>query len=95
MSKRLFLRAVLGVFLLIPFISTVLPETTALAQAPQVTSTSPLQNELNVAANTNVSVTFDADIDLFGDDVSLFEIIVDAVFPVDERRHGPAGITTQ
>jgi hypothetical protein len=63
MSKRLFLRAVLGVFLLIPLILAVLPEITALAQAPQVTSTSPQQNELNVAGNRNIMVTFDLDMD--------------------------------
>ena len=76
MSKRLFLRAVLGVFLLIPLILAVLPETTALAQAPQVTSTSPQQNELNVAANTNVSVTFDADMDEASINASTFVLSV-------------------
>ena len=35
----------------------------AFAQAPTILSTSPMQNELNVPANTNISVTFDMEMD--------------------------------
>ena len=38
-------------------------DTTAFAQAPEIVATSPDQNELNVPVNTNISVTFDTDMD--------------------------------
>ncbi len=50
-----------GVPLLVLFISIVIPQTTVLAQIPHIVSTSPEQNELNVPVDTNISVTFDVD----------------------------------
>lgn len=45
------------------FILTIIPQTTVLAQVPQIISTSPAQNALNVPISTNISVTFDIDMD--------------------------------
>ncbi|NIM97663.1 MAG: hypothetical protein GTO24_06155, partial [candidate division Zixibacteria bacterium] len=47
------LTVLLGLFWAVP----------AFAQTPHVVSTSPAQNELNVPVSTNISVTFDVDMD--------------------------------
>ncbi len=44
-------------------VDVLLGSITVFAQAPHIVSTSPAQNELNVPVNTNISVTFDTDMD--------------------------------
>ena len=53
---------------------------TVFAQAPTIVSTSPAQNELNVPVNTNISVTFDIDMDSI--------TINDSTFVVNARSTG-------
>jgi hypothetical protein len=53
----------IGVPLAILFISTIIPQVAVMAQTPHIVSTSPTQNELNVSVSTNISVTFDIDMD--------------------------------
>jgi hypothetical protein len=65
---------------LIFLILIVIPQTIVLAQVPEIDSTSPGQNELNVAVSTNISVTFDVDMD---------EITInDSTFIVNARSTG-------
>jgi hypothetical protein len=54
--------------------------TPALAQAPHIVSTSPVQNQLNVPVSTNISVTFDVDMDE--------TTINDSTFVVNARSTG-------
>ena len=59
----------------------------AFAQAPRILSTSPTQNQLNVPVSTNISVTFDTDMDE--------STINDSTFVVNARSTGlrPGSIT--
>jgi len=53
----------IGIPLAILFISTIITQVAVMAQTPHIVSISPTQNELNVSVSTNISVTFDVDMD--------------------------------
>ncbi|MGB2696403.1 MAG: FG-GAP-like repeat-containing protein [Candidatus Zixiibacteriota bacterium] len=53
----------IGVPLAILFTSAVIPQVAVMAQTPHIVSTSPTQNELNISTSTNISITFDVDMD--------------------------------
>ncbi len=73
---RNFLQIVAGTCVLALFAGSA----TVLAQSPSIVSTSPVQNELNVPVNTNISVTFDMDMDS--------STINDSTFVVHARSTG-------